>query len=366
MNIFYDHQIFSQQEYGGISRYFCELIKEVDLTADNKAYLSLLLSNNAYLRESELKVSPFFSKRDFPKKEEILYRLNQVYSLLDLRRVSYDIFHATNYNPYFIPHLKGKPFVVTFYDAIHERFGGKYKELSDVAQIVKDKKKLAEQATAIIAISESTKRDLIELLDVNPSKIHVVYLGNSLNIIAKNKRPDSKFPYILYVGKRDAYKNFAKFLNAISSLLKKYEMKLICAGGGAFTVEEKKFIQSLNLESFVTSEPINDIVLQDLYRSARAFVFPSLYEGFGIPVLEAMACDCPCVLSNTSSLPEVAGDAAIYFDPSDEESIAESVERVISDETLRNSLIDKGKQRLSLFSWNHTAAQTIEIYEQCL
>jgi glycosyltransferase involved in cell wall biosynthesis len=366
VSVFYDHQTFSQQEYGGISRYFCELIKGVDQTADSKVYLSLLFSNNIHLREAGLKAYPFFSKRDFPKKAEILYRLNQVYNLLDLQRVSYDIFHATNYDPYFIPHLKSKPFVVTFYDAIHERFGGKYKELSDVTQIISNKKKLAEQATAVIAISESTKKDLVELLDVDPTKIHVVHLGSSFNTIVENTPPNLRSPYILYVGKRDAYKNFTKFLNAVGPILKKYKMTLICAGGGIFTADEQAFIQSLHLESYVTNERINDIILQGLYKSACAFVFPSLYEGFGIPVLEAMACDCPCVLSNTSSLPEVAGDAAIYFDPYDEESIAESVELVISDDTLRKSLITKGRQRLMQFSWDRTAAQTVAVYEQCL
>lgn len=364
--IFFDHQVFSQQEYGGISRYFCELITGINQTHEHKAHLSLLFSNNAHLREVNLKAYPFLPNFSFPKKLEILYRINQLHTAMELKRSNYDLFHATSYDPSFIPHLRGKPFVVTFYDAIHERFGGQYKELSDVSQIIEHKKLLAKQATGIIAISASTKNDLVELHGVDPDKVHVVHLGSSFGAAVQNESPAASFPYILYVGKRDAYKNFPKFLTAVSPLLNRDKLTLICAGGGVFTDEEQALIRQLNLESLVTYRPINDKTLQGLYGSARVFVFPSLYEGFGIPVLEAFACGCPCVLSNTSSLPEVADDAALYVDPTNEISITQAVEQVITDDALRNSLIAKGYQRLNQFSWERTVAQTLAVYEKCL
>ncbi|MBO0949261.1 glycosyltransferase family 4 protein [Fibrella forsythiae] len=370
MRILFDHQAFSQQEYGGISRYFCELITGINRTVDTNAYLSLLFSNNVHLDEVGLKKHHFFSEIDFYKKTDILYKLNKYHTILDLKWTRYDIFHSTNYDPYFIPFLKGKPFVVTFYDAIHERFNGQYKELSNVEQLINDKRLLGEQASAIIAISHATKKDLIELHGFKPDKIHVVHLGSSLGQLTTNQLttnmslPDMAIaPYLLYVGKRDAYKNFPTFLRAIESIIKRDELRLICAGGGAFTDEEQLLIRSFNLEARIAYQPINDTKLQSLYTNALAFVFPSLYEGFGIPVLEAFACGCPCVLSNTSSLPEVGGDAAQYFDPKEEDSIAQSVERVISDESLRSSLISKGYQRLSLFSWAQTVERTLSVYE---
>lgn len=368
MKILYDHQAFSEQTYGGISRYYAELISGINKTGVNKASLSLLFSNNIHLKEIGLDVSSFFPNYTFPKKLETMYRLNKLYSELVIHWSTFDIFHATNYNPSFVPHLKGKPFVVTFYDMIHEKFAGKYKELGDVTQVIEYKRTLAEQANCVIAISESTKKDIVDLLNINPDKIQVVYLGSSLvhtspQAIVKNQ--ESK-PYLLYVGKRDAYKNFPRFLNAVSSLLRHYDIQLICAGGGLFSSEEQSQIRLLGLEEYIEQKNIdNDATLQRLYSSAQAFVFPSLQEGFGIPVLEAFSCGCPCILSDTSSLPEVACEAAVYFDPLSEHSIMKTVESVITDNTLRNILIANGYSRLNDFSWERTVLETLAVYETC-
>lgn len=367
MKILYDHQAFSEQTYGGISRYYAELIAGINQMPNSQAHLSLLFSNNIHLRESGLKVSPFFPNHVFPKKLEIMYRLNKLYSELALYRSSFDIFHATNYNPYFVSRLKGRPFVITFYDMIHEKFAGQYEELGDVTQITKYKKILAERADCIIAISESTKKDIVDLLNINPNKIQVVYLGSSLNTQSNLVWPKPTKPYLLYVGKRDAYKNFPKFLSAVSLLLKQYKLTLICAGGGAFTLEEQALVRALGLEQYIEQKRIDDDrALQALYGSAQAFVFPSLYEGFGIPVLEAFSCGCPCVLSNTSSLPEVADEAAIYFDPTSENSITKAVERIITDNVLRNLLIKNGQKRLEKFSWGRSVTETLAVYKTCI
>lgn len=366
MNIFFDHQTFSLQNFGGISRYYAELIAGINRTADNQAYLSLLLSNNVHLRENDLRSRALLPSRDFYKKLQITYRSNQAYTITQLYRKSFDIFHATYYDPYFIPYLKKRPFTITFLDMIHEKFSGQFHELADDKNITRQKQFMADNADRIIAISESTKCDVVELLNVDPNKIDVIYLGSSLKPNPDKYSPGltpNVEPYLLFVGNRGHYKNFQGLLKSIHPLLKKYKLKIICGGGGAFSKTESELINLLKIDKLVEYTPINDQALQILYKQAVAFVFPSLYEGFGIPILEAFACNCPCIVSNRSSIPEVAGDAALYIDPLSSDSIVDAVERLVLDQSLRQTLINKGQQQLSKFSWERTVNETINVYK---
>jgi glycosyltransferase involved in cell wall biosynthesis len=140
-------------------------------------------------------------------------------------------------------------------------------------------------------------------------------------------------------------------------------LKLLCAGGDSFTKEERALIHSFGADALVEQRPINDKTLQLLYRQAIAFIFPTLYEGFGIPVLEAFACACPCIVSNLSSLPEVAGDAALYIDPVSPDSITNAVEQLLHSSQLRQTLIEKGRDQLSHFSWQRTVGETLKLYQ---
>jgi glycosyltransferase involved in cell wall biosynthesis len=141
---------------------------------------------------------------------------------------------------------------------------------------------------------------------------------------------------------------------------------LICAGGGKFSTQERKDIKRLQLSDKILQMDGNDAVLAHLYSSAQAFVFPSLYEGFGIPVLEAFACGCPALLSNRSSLPEVGGDAALYFDPESISSLVEILAEILENKVLCDDMRTKGLNRLKLFSWNNTAYKTIETYKKAV
>ena len=196
-----------------------------------------------------------------------------------------------------------------------------------------------------------------------------MYLAASINksLASSNPKLDLSEKYILFVGNRDFYKNFNKFILAVEPLLKeRKDLFLICSGGGNFTNEEKKFFHSKELENKILHQAADDITLATLYASALAFIFPTLYEGFGIPALEAMNCDCPVIMSNTSSLPEVGGDAAIYFDPNNIDDMREKIESVIFNIDLRNALILKAKPQRQKFSFQKTAIQTLDVYKRLL
>ena len=366
MKVFFDHQTFSLQSYGGISRYYAELISGINQNKYDEAHLLALFSNNEYLKEKNISVASFFSKTNFPKKQQILYRTNELYSVAKIYLEQYDVFHSTYYNNYFIPYLNKHPFVVTFLDMIHEKFSNQFYELAADTAITNQKRVMADRADAIITISESTKQDIIELFNVNPDKIKVIYLGNSLKIKSGafiDNQLIQKDSYLLFIGRRGHYKNFQGLLQAIYPLLKKYNLNLLCGGGDPFSREEVLLVQKLGVEKLVKYIPVDDYTLQALYQNAIAFIFPTLYEGFGIPILEAFACSCPCIVSNTSSLPEVAGDAALYIDPLSANSIANATEKLIQSQSLRQEMICKGKKRLLQFSWEKTVEQTLALYK---
>ncbi|GAB3547791.1 glycosyltransferase family 4 protein [Spirosoma fluminis] len=365
MVLLFDHQTFSLQNYGGISRYFRELIVGINETnPDHEVKLAIKYSNNAYLSHEWAK--PFLSGIEFPKKNNLLYLINKQISINKLRTGAFDILHPTYYDPYFLNYIKHKPYVITVLDMIHEKFSSVYKELAHDKKMVHWKELVIKNATKIIAISENTKRDVIDIYGIDPDKIQVIYLANSLlvnNTEQANLSLVTERPYLLFVGNRGFYKNFNQLITAIAPLLKRHDINLICAGGGAFTKTELEQITDLDVTSRVQQQPINDTKLVGLYKHAIAFIFPSLYEGFGIPVLEAFACDCPNVLTNSSSLPEVGGDAALYMDSRDNDSINDAIEKILTDSSLRASLIAKGKERLKQFSWTRTVEETIGLYQ---
>jgi len=258
--------------------------------------------------------------------------------------------------------------IVTVYDMIHEKFA---KCFLDAAKVQREKAHSVHRADHVICISENTKQDLIELFAVPEERVSVVYLGCSLIYNIDNKiynQVSVGKPYILYVGARHGYKNFERLLHAYaSSSFLKREFILVCFGWRDFLSSEVKLMRSLNISAgSVLHMSGTDDVLAGLYGSAGAFVYPSLYEGFGIPLLEAMSLGCPVVCSNTSSLPEVVGDAAELFNPYDESAMRDAIERVVSNPEYATSLIEKGRRRASLFSWEKCAKETLNVYYKIL
>ena len=157
-------------------------------------------------------------------------------------------------------------------------------------------------------------------------------------------------------------------MQSIAGILKKTEdLKLVCAGGPNFNKSEKKLIKNFDLEGKVIRLPITyNEHLISYYKNALCFVFPSIYEGFGFPILEAFQCGCPVICSNASSFPEVAGNAALYFDPYDTQSIEKAIEQILQDKSLRKNLVKNGYERLNNFSWQKTAELTKETYKKVL
>ena len=367
MKILFDHQIFTQQRYGGISRYFFELIKRFD-TVNNSCKVATLYTDNAYYNKNfNHDLNRILPEGNFRGKSRITSLLNARKSILEINRGNFDVFHPTYYNDYFLRNIGEKPFVVTFYDMIHEKFANEYPELSNDISTYQFKKSVAERANRIIAISETTKNDIVDIYGIKKEKIDVVYLGNSLVNNLDDLDTIIQGDYILFVGNRNLYKNFNRFLTVASNLLLSNNLKLVCAGGGAFLNDEIEFIKNMGLKaSIILVEKIDDKILSNLYKNALFFVFPSLYEGFGIPVLESFACNCPTLLSNGGSLPEIGGDGALYFDVNDDESLYKSISTLIDDESLRNELCEKGSNRMQYFSWDNTFNDTLNVYNKII
>lgn len=368
LKILFDHQCFSNQEYGGVSRYYTELIRHLKQNNLAQPELAIKYSNNQYLDSlTEVDARLVLSNYQFKGKKLLLDLLNRRNSTKIISKRNYDIFHPTYYHPYFLNYLGNRPFVITVHDMTHELFPDKMSKWDKSSE---HKKLLVEKAKRIICVSNNTRNDLIKLLKVEEAKVKVIYHGNSLNYkrdIHFESSLNLPSKYILYVGSRKYYKNFVLMIKALSDLIRdKNSIKLICAGGGKFSVDEIKLFSELKISDKVIQISVNDKILGALYSNSLCFVFPSLYEGFGMPILEAFSCGSPVICSNSSSLPEIAGEAAEYFDPKNLQSIRNAVEIVLTDINKREKMISLGFQRLKKFSWNNSAFQTFELYKECL
>ena len=365
MRIVYDHQIFSWQEYGGISRYYYELASRIAMHEGCNVSILAPLYVNRYLQDNDkFKIIGIHVPR-IPRTGRAINLFNAVPGRILIRRCMPDIVHETYYARHGAAPAKAKT-VITVHDMIHEKFRDNFPSRDKTSQ---NKECAVKRANHVICVSENTKNDLIELFNVSPTKISVIRHGYTLGKESLQRKSNiGNKPYILYVGQRGAYKNFSRLLQAYSySSRLQRAFKLVCFGGSRFSNDEINQIKQLNLETEdVVHLNGDDDILSTLYSNAAVFVFPSLYEGFGIPPLEAMSFKCPVVCSNTSSLPEVTGDAAEYFDPYNIEEMMFSIESVVFSTEKRNKLIKMGLKRINLFSWEKCAEQTLKVYSSLL
>lgn len=363
MKIAYDYQTFTQQTYGGISRYFVRLAQQ--LTADQQQVrIFAPYHRNRYVDELPEGVFKGRQLDSFPPRTARLFSLyNRVASNGSINSWAPDVIHETYYSAK--PAGSSKlPRITTVHDMIHERYPESFSRLDGSSRL---KRASLARADLVICISENTKRDLIELFDTPEAKISVIHHGVD-HIEARPKPPtDSGVkPYLLYVGHRPGYKNFASLVGAVASSDRlRNDFDIVAFGGGAFSREELQMFSASGLrQDQVRQMGGSDEVLGRLYDGAKAFVYPSVYEGFGLPPLEAMARHCPVLSSNTSSMPEVIGDAAAFFDPADQDNLRHVLETELYSETRLQDLVNKGIERLKHFSWEKCARQTLEAYHK--
>jgi len=277
-------------------------------------------------------------------------------------------FSPSHYAPRFSP----IPTAISIMDLSYIHFPELFTK-HDLYQLVNWTKYSAKQARKIFTISNFSRDDIIKTYRKSPEDVVTTYLGfkpalasdsKSLNMEELGKKFGITKPYILFVGTLQPRKNIAKLIEAFS-LLKNKDTQLVIVGKKGWLWEEilaapEKFSVSERVKflDFVRNED-----LPSLYKNALCFVLPSLYEGFGLPVLEAMKFGCPTVISDVSSLPEVGGDAALYVDPQSVDDIAEKLMLVINDEGLRIKMIEKGYNQVKKFSWEKTAKETLKVLE---
>ena len=393
MKILYDHQIFDFQKFGGVSRYFYELMTHLNKDVTVQWELPILFSDNEYLKNM-----PGFAGSLLPKSKavdpyknflrganfrgkNILYQvrkrifpepgasneseLNKSKTIEKIKEGNFDVFHPTYYDDYFLDYIGDKPFILTVYDLIHQIFP----EFGLYEKVDKNKPLLA-KASKIIAISESTKADLISMFNVDERKITVTHLASSLQKTAAavsegfiHKLPEK---YLLYVGGRGTYKNFLFFAHIVAALMEEDKDLCVVCTGSPFDENEQYLFKKTGIADRIYHTYANDQELRHLYKRALALVFPSMYEGFGLPILEAFSCGCPVLVSNTSSLIEIGGDAASYFEPKNPASMINAIKKILADPTLKNEKIRAGYRQAEMFSWQKTTDETKEAYRQVL
>ena len=360
MDVLYDYQTFINQKFGGISRYFAELMTR--LPRGYEFHNPVVLSSNVYLKSVPgMELATMWAPR-FMKKWKRMHKINKCICRQVLRHGKYDIFHPTYYDSYFLDSVKS-PYVITVHDLTYEKYPEMLPQNDGTAE---NMRLTIKNASRIIAISHNTKRDLMELYGLPDDKIDVVYQGYGLDTSRVEIVPELAERFILYVGGRLGYKNFARFCEAFAIIRAKHpDIELVCTGT-PFDNDEQAMLDRLGISGCSRSIFVSEPQLTWLYRHALCFVYPSLYEGFGIPILEAFATGCPVVLSDASCFPEVAQDGGRYFNPEDAGSIASAIEDVITDAALRDRLVTRGSEIVKSFSWERVAAETAQVYSRAL
>lgn len=356
MRVVFGPEIFGQR-YGGISRYFLELHHRLPAHGVQSTVVAGLHQNAyapAFDRVLGVTVpAPLRRERLRPVRE----RVNRAVAREYLRsRGSSTIYHQTYYDSA-VPGSHRGPRAVTAYDAVHARFPEHFPP--DDPTVAQQRKSFS-RADLVLAISQTTKRDLTEIFEVDPARVVVTYLGISLPRTPPVELPAPARPFLLYVGQRFGYKNWARFVEAYAACGVAKDVDLVCSGA-PFTSAESELLDRLGVRAHVRQVAADENALDRLYRQATALVYPSLYEGFGIPPLEAMARGCPVLASTGGSVPEVLGDAAVYADPVDVSSLASGLLAVL-DPRRAEQLVTAGRERAARYSWDATAVQTAAAY----
>ena len=361
MRVLYDHQVFSLQTTGGISRYYIELAKHL---SQERCWVPEILlgidgqvSDDPGMRGVSIRRCPIVTLPPGPIKYLVNEVLSNGYAAV---RGKVDVYHPTLYRRMpLVPHRK---MVVTHHDCIHERYPNLF---SNSDQIRRWRTKLFQIADAIICVSESTRRDLHHFYDVHDRKTCAIHLGVTQLTASHGTPPQigTDRPYLLYVGSRASYKNFIGLLRAFRRAGLAQEFRIVVAGGGPLTKEEDREAGQLGPGVVIHFEAPSNAELASLYTYSHAFVYPSLYEGFGLPPLEAMQFKIPVLVARGSATTEICRDGAVFFDPENEDSFVAGLQSICFDPDVRREASTQGFAVQSQYSWSRCARETIRVYE---
>lgn len=359
MKVLFDHQIFSRQQYGGISRYFANIYHAIENSDNIEAEISVLHTNNYYIKDVGSILNNWAGDLLLSKKRRN-YKWNKQYSKYLISKNNFDILHPTYLHPYFLKYLK-QPLVITIHDMTYEALPQFFPPSHAEPY---HKRLLMDRADKIIAISETTKADILKYSHVREDKIEVIYHGIDLDAPKYEGIINLPEEYILFVGDREKYKNFHIVGEAFKTLLPKYpNLKLVLAGGGCLDYGDSEFLLRNNILDDTIQISATDEQLNTLYKKAICFVYPSLYEGFGLPILEAFKNNCPVLLSNCSCFEEIAGNAAQYFDAHSLQSLVAKLELIIESPSIRKEMANLGSKKLQAYPIEKCISKTIDVYK---
>lgn len=365
LNVLFDHQAFATQSYGGVSRYFIELARALRTQPNVRARLFVPAHISTYIAAGD-PVFPLSFRLPWPDRG-LKYRAATLTPLLSvaLQLVRPQILHETAHGQVEARVPRATRVVTTLHDMTVER----YPQWFDRAERrMADKLAALRRADAIICISAHTLRDLLDRYPEFGSRCTVVHHGVTLPKAGGTVTQVLPSRYLLYVGTRRTYKNFLPLLRALGEARRlPPSLQLLCFGGGPLDAAERALCAEVGWhEPRVIQIDGDDALLAEAYHRAELFIFPSLYEGFGMPLTEAMVQGCPIACSHASSFPEVCGDAAAYFDAEDPYDMAMCIESIILDSTRRQALAEAASRRGKSFSWHRCAEQTLQVYKRVL
>jgi len=355
----------------GVGKYVYNLIKELSKINRENIFLINYINGSIFNLNELIIKNPF----DFLPKKYAYYSwhlyLNYYFKN---KRLDLDIIHSPENVTLFVKLKEGQKKVITVHDIMPYIFNQYHHFLLRCSYKLFLPKTLR-TADKIIAVSHNTKRDIIKYFKIPEEKIEVIHLGVNENykplpeekVEYIKKKYSINYPFILYTGGLAPNKNVERLIYAFCKLKRKLPTyKLVITGMKRYKYKPIfKTIDKLNLQKdviFTGYVPEEDIPA--LYNAADLFVYPSLYEGFGLPPLEAMACGTPVITSNTSSLPEVVGDAGIMVDPYNVDGLAKAMYEVLTNDGLREELRKRGLERAKLFSWKKCAEEHLRVYEE--
>ncbi len=364
MRIFYDGTIYDIQVSGGVNRYFVNIIRR--LPGDWVPMVaSLGPAPRQALQHPRLKT---YGYHRWGRRPSCLFHRLAPYYFRSLARLTRPaLLHPTYYS--LLGDLQFRdyrcPVVVTVYDLIHEIFAAEFDP--DGCQAAGKRRAIA-AADRILCISANTEADLLNHYPEAAGKTTVTLLAPELDASqAGGDDPVPAAPYVLYVGSRWPYKNLGCLLQAVANLVPRYPELTLCLVGPPLTSAEQQVIANLNLTPHLVSYCYpSDRHLAKLYRCSLALAYPSLYEGFGLPPLEAMACGTAVIVADTASLPEVVGEAALRFDPwtpQASDDLTDGLRLLLESPAVRDRLVTAGHAHVQQFSWAKTAAQTCAVYQ---